>query len=916
MRALTGGRGALLGAVLMAASAAGTLVVPSPAAAATTLTLYVRSGATGTSCTGPGATACGSIQTAVAGAATHAGADVTVTVGPGTYHERTISVDASTLASLDVVGAGATSTTVTSEGGQGFSVTAGTVSVEGLSVDRAAAASSAGGGMLVTGGSTVALADDTFATDSALTSGGVDVASGHATVTDVTFLRDHGAQGGGMGVGPTSSAVVTGTTFTTDAAHDGGGVAALVGSSVTLAGDTFTTDRATTDGGDVWADGGTLRLTSDTVARGNARTGGGVGIVDGATAALSNDTFTNDLAVSTTGRGGYGGGVLLRGATATLTDDQFSPDYATSTGSGITVTHSTAVLSSDTFATDFVKDVGSIVKVGNGTATLVNDTLALDGAATAGRLVGAFASVVTLRNDTLSTDAAPTGGGILNTSSVVRAANSIFANASCAGAVTDLGSNVETGDSCGFGATSINTSTSINLGPLAANTSAGPTTRAIGKTSSAFEAVPPSSCTPLVDERGKPRPGVPGHNCDAGAYEYQGHQGVSGRAVTAERIFGQTADGTAAAELASAFPPGACPGTAGDRPVVLATDQSPSDALASAYLAAALGTGTLLTPSTSLAPVTVQALRSEGITRVYVVGGPLAISTAVVDELGATPAYRCGGTGATGTNLEVTRIFGATAPTTAARIAATPPADFVGRLDLSGAYGGTNPSGGVGRFNTTAGGASDAPSRPGALATAIVATDRSFQDAESAAALSYGAHVPVLLTTPGSLPASTRGALVALGITQVVVMGGPLAVATSVVGAMRALGISVLRVAGADGTATSVALAGLETAPASLGSGLGWDARTPGFVVARGDYFADGLAGAVVAAHGRHASGPVPLLLTKDPSTLGSALGSYLRHAGATGIGAQRRPAAFLVVLGGPEAVTPSVVSTMESDLS
>jgi hypothetical protein len=71
----------------------------------------------------------------------------------------------------------------------------------------------------------------------------------------------------------------------------------------------------------------------------------------------------------------------------------------------------------------------------------------------------------------------------------------------------------------------VNSST-INLATsLAANGSSGPETLAIGTDSSAFEEVPPANCTVSTtvstDERGEPRPGFPGENCDAGAFEAQ-----------------------------------------------------------------------------------------------------------------------------------------------------------------------------------------------------------------------------------------------------------------------------------------------------------------------------------------------------------------------------------------------------------
>ncbi len=80
----------------------------------------------------------------------------------------------------------------------------------------------------------------------------------------------------------------------------------------------------------------------------------------------------------------------------------------------------------------------------------------------------------------------------------------------------------ESDASCGSSPTDITNSSSINLAPsLAANGSTGPSTLAIDPTSSAYEVVPASNCLFATDERGDPRPGVPGTSCDAGAYEYQ-----------------------------------------------------------------------------------------------------------------------------------------------------------------------------------------------------------------------------------------------------------------------------------------------------------------------------------------------------------------------------------------------------------
>lgn len=395
----------------------------------------------------------------------------------------------------------------------------------------------------------------------------------------------------------------------------------------------------------------------------------------------------------------------------------------------------------------------------------------------------------------------------------------------------------------------------------------------------------------------------------------------NGTAVT--QIYGPTADATAAAELEHQFDAegGACPGRTGARPVVLATDAQFPDALSSAYLASDLQTGELLTPTTSLSAVTTDAIRQEGITHVYVVGGPLAVSTAVVQQLQSTLAYNCGGaspiTDSHPVYVQVTRIYGQTQYDTAQWIAEYPRASTVGALDVNGAFGVTNRTGGVGLYNDTAGTASSPPPTTSALPTAIVATGTTFQDAESAGVLAYAGHLPILLTTTTTLSTQVASAIGALQIKQVIVMGGQLAVANGVVTALEALGVSVLRIAGQTATDTAVQLADFELGSTTGHVGLGW-AGTGGVAVARGNYFTDGLAGAVVAA-GRSATGPgqpEPLLLTASPTTVGPYLTAFLERAGTSGIDGNSSDVVHtLTILGGPDAVADTAVQSMRGDL-
>ena len=384
------------------------------------------------------------------------------------------------------------------------------------------------------------------------------------------------------------------------------------------------------------------------------------------------------------------------------------------------------------------------------------------------------------------------------------------------------------------------------------------------------------------------------------------------------RIYGQTAAATAVVELEKAFPLSGstpvCPGGA-SHSIVLASDNGYQDALSGQDLAQHLGTGTLLTPTTSLSKSTLTALRLEGIQKVYVVGGPLAVSTAVVNELEKTQAYGCGGmapveksTGATVT-LSVTRIYGQTAYGTAESVAL-----FVGSvptLTFADAYAGTNLTGGLGRFNDTGGSATEAPSA--ASPTAILATDTSWEDAESASVISYVEGMPILLTAPTKLPATTAAAVKALGVRQVILMGGPLAVANTVVKTLELMGVAVLRIAGKDYTDTAAQLATFELS--AVGSGLGWRPAETSLFVAGGDGYTDGVAGAVLE-RARVAS-QTPLLLTESSTTLGPYLKAFLRAVGTAGpgVGTDHRTVSALTILGGPLAVTTALAAQMQTAL-
>jgi putative cell wall-binding protein len=392
-------------------------------------------------------------------------------------------------------------------------------------------------------------------------------------------------------------------------------------------------------------------------------------------------------------------------------------------------------------------------------------------------------------------------------------------------------------------------------------------------------------------------------------------------------IFGSTSEQTAVAALENQFPPipgGTClPQNNHPRPgrhdvgstIILTVDSNDGfDALTASYLASFTTSGVLLTEadSNTVDQYTMNAIQAEGATTVIIVGGPAAVSNADQTELENTPSYQCGGTvqrtnGNGGViDLQVQRIWGQTADATAAAVATSVNTGFVNSYDISGAFGQYNDTTG-----TDSGSSNNIPQR-----TAILSTDLDSQDAESASSMSYWEQFPILLTPKTSLGPDAATALLDLGIQQVIELGGPLAIADSVNSQLAAMGIQVIRIAGQDGSDTSVQLAKFELnsgttsngQPEGLNTDGDWsndctnldtagpddspvphNAASPenedGFYFAncgvdvalvRGDFFADGITSSVVTGNW-----PMPVLLTESPSSLGQYLTAFFNTAGS-----------------------------------
>jgi hypothetical protein len=335
-------------------------------------------------------------------------------------------------------------------------------------------------------------------------------------------------------------------------------------------------------------------------------------------------------------------------------------------------------------------------------------------------------------------------------------------------------------------------------------------------------------------------------------------------------------------------------------------------------------------PTTGMAnTAAANAIRTLGITTVYVVGGPDAVSSAVDAQMRQIQV----GTGQNGgpVYLQVIRIYGQTAGETAQAVAEYP------TLTGHESYIANTPAA-YGMYNSTFSESANAGSTSTLLKTAILVDESEFQDAASGSTLAYANSTPILLTGTGSLSQSASSAITNLGIQQVIVLGGNLAVSDNVVSSVEAMGVPVLRIAGQTAQATSAEFAsylindfakGSTTSPAQRDGLNALDAtydpvtnttsaNSLGVGTARGDFYTDAL---VSSQQLGAAANPIPLLLTVDTATLGPDTTAFLNSNGTSPMGGaaiySNNVGASIVVpitgdyvFGGLLAQTPALVTS------
>lgn len=349
--------------------------------------------------------------------------------------------------------------------------------------------------------------------------------------------------------------LATGCTYTLTQANnstDGGTGLPVITGAVTIQGNGATIARSAASGTPAFrlldvASSGTLTLSALTVSNGLANNGaqGGGGIYSHGKLSVTGSTFTGNSSPATTGTSG---GAIDSSGTLTVATSTFSGNSAQEGGAVFnqnaatintsTFTNNTALIygggallnaaGSETVTGDtFVGNTGpGGGAVDNDTTLNVNDSTFYNntGGGNGGGAIENFGTT-TLTASTFSGNSSPYGANIYNyTGFTLSMEMDIVANGhvgnNCGGQapIKDLGWNIDTGSSCGFGATGSMSNTQPNLDALASN--GGPTqTMALPSGSPALNVIPPSTpgCSGTTDQRGVSRP--QGTGCDVGAYE-------------------------------------------------------------------------------------------------------------------------------------------------------------------------------------------------------------------------------------------------------------------------------------------------------------------------------------------------------------------------------------------------------------
>lgn len=340
---------------------------------------------------------------------------------------------------------------------------------------------------------------------------------------------------------------------------------------------------------------------------------------------------------------------------------------------------------------------------------------------------------------------------------------------------------------------------------------------------------------------------------------------TNGDNVADAREFGGRDRYDTALRLAQNF--GRSKGLGGVPEAFVASGETLVDAVAVSGLAGYLDAPVVLTYGGRLPGAVADYLEDYGVSTINVLGGPAAVSDAVVESLQAldhSPA--------------VARIQGADRYATAAAIASTL-------------------SGGAAGGNVWCGGTAKA---------AILANggDVSLAYAMLVGPVSSRLQLPVLLAALDRLPAATRNVIAAEDYEHVVIVCGTSSVSAAVTADLTAAGVgTITRIGGDTPAAASAALAALATN--GCRGDLGGVSDTTVALVAESG-LPDGVAASPVLASSYRSGDLVPMLVVD--ASLPGAVRDYLA-ATPTEDAAGNKLHMEIVAIGGPAAVTPGAMS-------
>jgi hypothetical protein len=286
----------LLGGAITTSLSVGLL----PATATTAVSLYVSP--TGTDYqTCSESSPCNSPRLAllIATRGTYSGEDVTIHVAAGDYGQPQDSVNASSLNSLTIAGAGARSTRVVGFGGSVFLIQGGTVTISGLTVTNVHASTSLGGGIDIEHG-TLTINSSTVSGNNAREGGGI-YNEGTLTINSSTVSGNTSDYGGGIDNGDGTLTINSSTVSGNRASRYGGGI--VNGGRMTIYSSTVSDDAASQLAGGIVNSGAYSLTIGATIVAGNpggncdgaATTSLGYDLTDDATGTACGMTASTDV---------------------------------------------------------------------------------------------------------------------------------------------------------------------------------------------------------------------------------------------------------------------------------------------------------------------------------------------------------------------------------------------------------------------------------------------------------------------------------------------------------------------------------------------------------------------------------------------------------------------------------------------